>query len=71
MLGWWRKSIVIVPRGNPFWRETADGRGTTLVVTYAGLLVIKTEPMVVKTVALTSEQAAHAHAQYRDKLSGP
>jgi hypothetical protein len=35
--------------GEPLWRETGDGHGTTLVVTDAGLLAIGIEPVVVKT----------------------
>ena len=31
-------------RGEPLWRETGDGHGTTLVITEAGLLAIGIEP---------------------------
>ena len=44
-------------RGEPLWRETGDGHGTTLVVTDAGLLAIGIEPVVVKTLT-----AIHKHA---------
>ena len=45
-------------RGEPLWRETGDGHGTTLVVTDAGLLAIGIEPVVVKTVVAIHENAA-------------
>lgn len=32
-------------RGEPLWRETGNGHGTTLVVTNAGLLAIGIEPV--------------------------
>ncbi len=35
----------------PFWRETGDGHGTTLVVTAAGLTAIGVEPVVVQIMA--------------------
>ena len=57
MHGWLHAIDANLRRGHPVGRETGDGRGATLVVTYAGLLVIGIEPMVVKTVALISEQA--------------
>ena len=37
-------------RGQPLWRETGDGHGTTLVVTDVGLLAIGIVPVVVKTM---------------------
>ena len=35
----------------PLWRETGDGRGTTLVATGAGLAVIGVDPVVVQAIA--------------------
>ena len=49
-------------RGEPLWRETGDGHGTTLVVTDAGLLAIGIKPVVVKAVIATREHAAKASA---------
>jgi len=40
-----------IRKGEPLWRETGDGRGTTLVVTEAGLAAIGVEPVVVKSKA--------------------
>ena len=45
-------------RGQPLWRETGDGHGTTLVVTDAGLLAIGIVPVVVKTMVAIHENAA-------------
>ena len=35
----------------PLWRETGDGRGTTLVATSAGLAAIGVDPVVVQAIA--------------------
>ena len=47
--GWLQEVDANLRRGEPLWRETGDGHGTTLVVTDAGLLAIGIEPKVVKT----------------------
>jgi hypothetical protein len=47
--GWLQELEAKLRRGEPLWRETGHGHGTTLVVTDAGLLAIGVEPMVVKT----------------------
>ena len=47
--GWLQEVDANLRRGEPLWRETGDGHGTTLVVTDAGLLVIGIEPVVAKT----------------------
>jgi len=48
--GWLQEVEADLQCGEPLWRETGDGHGTTLVVTDAGLLSIGIEPVVVKTV---------------------
>lgn len=48
--GWLQEVDANIRRGEPLWRETGDGHGTTLVVTGAGFLAIGIEPVVVKTV---------------------
>jgi hypothetical protein len=53
-------------RGEPLWRETGDGHGTTLVVTDAGMLAIGIEPVVVKTVV-----ALRAHAKTAQAATQP
>ena len=55
--GWLQEVDANLRRGEPLWRETGDGHGTTLVVTDAGLLAIGIEPVVVKTMT-----AVHKHA---------
>ena len=55
--GWLQEVDASSSRGDPLWRETGDGHGTTLVVTDAGLLAIGIEPVVVKTM-----NAIHQHA---------
>ena len=47
--GWLQEVDANLRRGEPLWRETGDGHGTTLVVTDAGLLAIGIQLVVVKT----------------------
>ena len=54
----WGEVDANLRRGEPLWRETGDGHGTTLIVTDAGLLAIGIEPVVVKTVAAIREHAS-------------
>ena len=42
--GWLQEVDANLRRGEPLWRETGDGHGTTLVVTDSGLLAIGIEP---------------------------
>ena len=49
--GWLVEVDANTRRGEPLWRETGDGHGTTLVVTDAGLLAIGIEPVVAQTMA--------------------
>jgi hypothetical protein len=60
--GWLQEVDANLRRGEPLWRETGDGHGTTLVVTDAGLLAIGMEPVVVKTVVALREHAAKTAA---------
>ena len=60
--GWLQEVDANLRRGEPLWRETGDGHGTTLVVTDAGLLAIGIEPEVVKTVVAMREHAAKTPA---------
>ena len=62
MHGWLQEVDANLRRGEPLWRETGDGHGTTLVVTDAGLLAIGIEPVAVKTVITISEHAAKTPA---------
>ena len=55
--GWLQEADANLRRGEPLWRETGDGHGTTLVVTDAGLLAIGIEPVVVQTIATMRQHA--------------
>jgi hypothetical protein len=48
--GWLQEVDANLRRGEPLWRETGDGHGTTLVVTDPGLLAIGVEPVAASTV---------------------
>lgn len=50
-LGWLAEVDANLPRGEPLWRETGDGHGTTLVATETGLVVIGIEQVVARTMA--------------------
>jgi len=54
--GWLQEVDANLRRGEPLWRETGDGQGTTLMVTDSGLLAIGIEP-----VAAETEVAIHKH----------
>jgi len=60
--GWLQEVDASSSRGEPLWRETGDGHGTTLVVTDAGLLAIGIEPVVVKTMTAIHQHAAEPAA---------
>ena len=60
--GWLEEVDADLRKGDPLWRETGDGQGTTLVVTDAGLLAVGIEPVVVKTMAAVRQHAALASA---------
>lgn len=57
--GWLQEVDANLRRGEPLWRETGDGHGTTLVVTDAGLLAIGIEPVVVEAMAAIREDPAN------------
>jgi hypothetical protein len=56
--GWLQEVDANLRRGEPLWRETGDGHGTTLVVTDAGLQAIGIEPVVVETEVAIHKNAA-------------
>ena len=49
--GWLEEVDADLRRGEPLWRETGDGHGTTLFATEAGLEAIGIEPVVANAVA--------------------
>ena len=48
--GWLEEVEANLRRGEPMWRETGDGHGTTLIATEAGLEAIGIEPVVASAV---------------------
>lgn len=48
--GWLEEGEANLRRGEPLWRETGDGHGTTLIATEAGLHAIGIEPVVASAV---------------------
>lgn len=60
--GWLQEVDANLHRGEPLWRETGDGHGTTLVVTDAGLLAIGIEPVAVEAMAVIREDPANPPA---------
>jgi len=48
--GWLEEVEANLRRGEPMWRETGDGHGTTLIATEAGLEAIGIEPVVASVV---------------------
>ena len=49
--GWLEEVDADLRRGEPLWRETGDGHGTTLIATGAGLDAIGIEPVAACAVA--------------------
>jgi len=49
--GWLEEVAANLRRGEPMWRETGDGHGTTLIATEAGLEAIGIEPVAASAVA--------------------
>ncbi|MCC5967677.1 MAG: DUF3489 domain-containing protein [Natronohydrobacter sp.] len=49
--GWLEEVDADLRRGEPLWRETGDGHGTTLIATEAGLEAIGIEPVAANAVA--------------------
>lgn len=49
--GWLEEVDANLRRGEPLWRETGNGHGTTLIATEAGLTAIGIDPMVAGAVA--------------------
>ena len=48
--GWIEEVDADSRKGEPFWRETGDGHGTTLIATDAGFEAIGIEPVVASTM---------------------
>jgi hypothetical protein len=68
--GWLLEVEANIRRGDPLWREKGEGRGTTLVVTDAGLLAVGIDPVVVQTMA-TIRVKAKAGSDAEPKAPSP
>ena len=55
--GWLQEVDANLRRGEPLWRGPGDGRGTTLVVTDAGLLAIRIDPVMAQRIAADDKRA--------------
>ena len=53
--GWLQEVDANLRPGEPLWRETGDGHGTTLIATEAGLEAIGIEPVMATAVAALRE----------------
>ena len=69
--GWLQEVDANLRRGEPLWRETGDGHGTTLVVTDAGLSAIGIEPVVMTTAVAIREHASTATGPTDSVSAGP
>ena len=70
--GWLEEVEANLRRGEPMWRETGDGHGTTLIATEAGLEAIGIEPVVVSAVASARKaKPKPGQAQTPDDVAKP
>ncbi len=70
--GWLDEVEANLRRGEPMWRETGDGHGTTLIATEAGLEAIGIEPVVVSAVASARKaKPKPGQAQTPDDVAKP
>lgn len=61
--GWLEEVEAFSSRGEPMWRETGDGHGTTLIATEAGLEAIGIEPVVASAVACARKTKPRSQAE--------
>jgi len=61
--GWLEEVDADLGRGEPFWRETGDGHGTTLIATEAGLEAIGIEPVAASAVATARKHKRQTDAE--------
>ncbi|MFN3311929.1 MAG: DUF3489 domain-containing protein [Hyphomonas sp.] len=61
-LGWLQEVDADLRRGDPLWRETGDGHGTTLMVTNEGLQAIGINPAVKQPTVTTAKNASETSA---------
>jgi hypothetical protein len=61
--GWLEEVEANLRQGEPLWRETGDGHGTTLIATAAGLEAIGIEPVVASARRAKVEAAPMPNAE--------
>ena len=61
--GWLEEVEANLRRGEPMWRETGDGHGTTLIATEAGLEAIGIEPLAASAVASARKAKSRPQAE--------
>ena len=69
--GWLEEVDADLRRGEPLWRETGDGHGTTLIATEAGLEAIGIEPVATSAVASVRKAKPHADAEAAPTTDAP
>ena len=60
--GWVEEVDADLRKGEPLWRETGDGHGTTLIATEAGLEAIGIEPVAASAVTSARKPQLNADA---------
>ncbi|WP_189381989.1 DUF3489 domain-containing protein [Gemmobacter nanjingensis] len=68
--GWLEEVEANLRRGEPMWRETGDGHGTTLIATEAGLKAIGIEPVVASAVASVRKAKPKQEAERTPEETG-
>ena len=61
--GWLEEVDANLGRGDPLWRETGDGHGTTLIATDAGLEAIGIDAVVASAVTRPRNAGWHANTK--------
>jgi hypothetical protein len=69
--GWLEEVEASLSRGEPMWRETGDGHGTTLIATEAGLEAIGIEPVVASAVASARKPKPPSEAKRKSDVATP
>jgi predicted HTH transcriptional regulator len=69
--GWLEEVDANLRRGEPLWRETGDGHGTTLIATEAGLEAIGIEPVAATAVASARKAKPQADAEPAPTTEAP
>ena len=69
--GWLEEVDADLRKGEPLWRETGDGFGTTLIATEAGLEAIGIEPVATSAVASARKAKPHADTEVAPTTEAP